>query len=616
MEGYNLDTGKKYIKDIFSSDSFYSIPAYQRPYVWGQEQVYVLLDDICSAMSRDNEKEYFLGCMIWNTKTVENNDIKFLTQDILDGQQRFITLYLIQGVIRDLSSSKKLKSKVQDRMQQEEDQFDQIPERNRILFEIRDDKDFLDKYLIPEGSTNKVDEISIVQSHKNSSISVKNMSRAILDIRQYWKTIEKEDEIEDIQKYMNDFFKYLSSKVLVLYLATPDNLDDAYNLFTVLNSRGLQLQVSDILRAQNLREIQDSEKKRYAEKWSSYEDGIGAPYREFDDFLWALVFIKMKYRSLSNKSLQKAFENMWKSGLLRKGVGTFDYVGKYIEHYQAITDGSIEDSKTGKLFYNLNYVLTSVFGNTYMAPLMYYRECFGEYKIVDFLVKLDNLLSAAWLINKRGGQTRIFILLRKMEEFSKSRSLHETSAEAADRFLASELLNYDYDDENATTKIDIHDLYDLINKENFGSFSGTRVNKLRYLLLKLDIILGDLNNKIYFDRKSSSIEHLMPRTISDTGWDIEESEHQEWLHRLGNLAMINRKKNAAFSNRSYEDKKSKYSNSIETRANTNFIFLTYNRWGIDQVCENHKRIYELLHRYYDGNSLENLLKMKRDLLNK
>lgn len=37
MENYNLDTGKKYVKDIFASDSFYNVPEYQRPYVWEEE---------------------------------------------------------------------------------------------------------------------------------------------------------------------------------------------------------------------------------------------------------------------------------------------------------------------------------------------------------------------------------------------------------------------------------------------------------------------------------------------------------------------------------------------------------------------------------------------------
>lgn len=129
----------------------------------------------------------------------------------------------------------------------------------------------------------------------------------------------------------------------------------------MLNSRGLQLQVSDILRAQNLRIISDdSDRKKYAEKWTNFEDNIGEPFSGFDDFLWSLVFITMKYRSDDNQSLPKAFEFMWKRNLLKKGVSTFEFVEKYVNHYEAITNGSITSKETGCLFSNLNTILTSV----------------------------------------------------------------------------------------------------------------------------------------------------------------------------------------------------------------------------------------------------------------
>src|SRR5688572_10707118 len=116
MANYTLDTGKKYIREIFSSHCFYNIPEYQRPYVWGDDQISALLEDITSAMEHDKQKEYFLGCMIWNTKKIIDGDIEYICQDILDGQQRFITIYLLQAVLRDLSSSKFLKDKVTERM--------------------------------------------------------------------------------------------------------------------------------------------------------------------------------------------------------------------------------------------------------------------------------------------------------------------------------------------------------------------------------------------------------------------------------------------------------------------------------------------------------------------
>lgn len=253
MSSYTLDTGKKYVKDIFSADSFYNVPEYQRPYVWGKYQVVTLLDDIRKAMERDKDKEYFLGCMVWNTKESREGDVVYTSQDILDGQQRFITLYLLQAVLRDLSRSKSLQDKIRNRIRQERDEFDGIPERNRIEFEIRKDKEFLEEYVLKNNGTKDFDSLREISQDKGHDVSVRNMAAVILELHSWFQDLSTENL--DVQQYLKDFYAYLCTKVLVVYLSTPNNLDDAYNLFTVLNSRGLQLQASDILRAQNLRHI-------------------------------------------------------------------------------------------------------------------------------------------------------------------------------------------------------------------------------------------------------------------------------------------------------------------------------------------------------------------------
>ncbi|MGB3180616.1 MAG: DUF262 domain-containing HNH endonuclease family protein [Cyclobacteriaceae bacterium] len=615
MDNYNLDTGKRYIKDIFAPECFYNIPEYQRPYVWGKDQINALLEDLSSAIESDDNKEYFLGCMIWNTKRVQKGGIEYIYQDILDGQQRFITLFLLHGVIRDISNDKRLKKKVLDRLRQEEDVYDNVPERNRILFEIRDDKEFLDTYLLKESGTNAEEGLQRIIDKRNQSTSVKNMANAILVMRKWWfNQRELMEEEGDFQELVQQFFQYLSSKVLILYLATPNNLDDAYNLFTVLNSRGLQLQVSDILRAQNLREIaDDQERKKYAEKWTSFEDNIGEPFSSFDDFLWSLVFINMKYRSDDNQSLPKAFDFMWKRNMLKKGVSTFNFVEKYVNHYEAITNGSITSRDTGSLFSNLITILTSVMGNQFMTPLMYYRECFGDYRIIEFLIKLDNLLSIPWLTGKRTSQTRVFILLRKMNEY-KGTSYDTASIErSADEFLNSVYLKYDYEDEKASTYLDVNELFEMLDSEHWGAYAGTRINKTRYLLLKLDLIFGNFNTTIQFNKNNSSVEHLIPRNIKNTNWNINEEEHSKWLHRLGNLVLIDRRKNTSLSNRIYSEKKIRYQGAIETRANTNFIFLNYLKWDIPTLVSNHERVINVLKDYYNGNCVESIIDLKNNI---
>ena len=57
-----ISLDKLFIKDIFQK--WYRIPSYQRPYVWEDEQVISLLEDISSAQQFTQDSEYFLGSII------------------------------------------------------------------------------------------------------------------------------------------------------------------------------------------------------------------------------------------------------------------------------------------------------------------------------------------------------------------------------------------------------------------------------------------------------------------------------------------------------------------------------------------------------------------------
>ncbi|MCX8524670.1 DUF262 domain-containing HNH endonuclease family protein [Chryseobacterium formosus] len=614
MDNNNLLTGKKYIKDIFNQEQFYNIPEYQRPYVWGVDQIENFLDDITNALESNKEKEYFVGCMIWNTRETESNGIKYKFQDILDGQQRFLTLFLLHAVLRNLSSSEKLKTNVQNRLIQEADEFNNVPARNRIEFDIRDDKNFIDRYIINEIELNSEILEQLAKNYDNSS-SVRNLANGMSIILNWFNAKEREDA-ENFQEFLVKFYTYLSNKVLALYLATPNNLDDAYNLFTVLNSRGLQLQVSDILRAQNLRVILDDKIRReYANKWSDFENKINLPYKSFDEFLWAVVFIKMKYRSDDNQTLTKAFDFMFKKGLMVKGSETLDIVEKYINHFLAVNNGSIATKDSAYLFSNINFILSSVYGSQYLTPLMHFKESFDEHNIVEFIVKIDNLFSLGWLLGRRQSMTRTFTIIKRIEYYNDKVVKKELSKEEASRLMINdECLKYDYFDENISSEkpLNIDDLENSLRNDRWGGFSGTKVNKTRYLLLKLDLLMGSKNNQIQYNKNSSSIEHLMPQKIENTLWSIDLDFHKEWLHKIGNLVLIDRNKNSSLSNKNYEIKKTKYKGAIEARANTNYVLMQNNEWNQDAIIENQDRIVKLIMKYYQGNSLDTFLEIQRN----
>lgn len=72
------------------------------------------------------------------------------------------------------------------------------------------------------------------------------------------------------------------NKVLVIYVATEE-LQDAFQLFTVLNNRGVKLSNSDILKAENLKEVLLlHDRTEWAKKWEVMESYFGEDFDKLD----------------------------------------------------------------------------------------------------------------------------------------------------------------------------------------------------------------------------------------------------------------------------------------------------------------------------------------------
>lgn len=240
-----IDCDKAFIKDIFAG--WYCIPNYQRPYVWETEQVEELLDCVQNACE-NKEEQYFLGSIVYKKNFREREGVKYTEFELLDGQQRITTIFLIIAVIRDvvLKNESKIDKKIVDNIKttcekliyQEKNPYLSIPEdRLRIVFDIRKDvKDFVDKFIKETGSTSNEEEFEKRANDRKINTSIKHMSNTVLVARKFFS--------DDISK-IGTFLQYLLNNVLLVYIATED-LQDAFQLFTVMNNTGLKLTNSDI----------------------------------------------------------------------------------------------------------------------------------------------------------------------------------------------------------------------------------------------------------------------------------------------------------------------------------------------------------------------------------
>lgn len=91
---------EKFIKEAYGSQ--YVIPVYQRNYTWKKnKQVKQLLADI-ERILKGETKKHFIGTVVYN---IVKTDFMVREREVVDGQQRLITMFLIAYALRNLAKA-------------------------------------------------------------------------------------------------------------------------------------------------------------------------------------------------------------------------------------------------------------------------------------------------------------------------------------------------------------------------------------------------------------------------------------------------------------------------------------------------------------------------------
>ncbi len=245
-----------------------SIPPYQRPYKWTQENLNAMLGDL--RLYRD-KTAYRLGAVVFH----HHNESGHEQLDIVDGQQRTLTLLLLVKAIID----------------------------TRLKGLLREDLKTQLSILVP-----RVNEF-MARQRFNSDISHHNLFQNFMAAK---RAVDRSDFTEaDI-----DFL--LNKCQLVTFVLS--NVTEAFQFFDSQNARGRDLDPHDLLKAFHLREFADSETHLKAQTVSHWES--------LDSFTLAKLFANYLYR-IRNWVQGKSAQHFSKSKVgLFKGVN-LDRVGVY-----------------------------------------------------------------------------------------------------------------------------------------------------------------------------------------------------------------------------------------------------------------------------------------------
>ncbi len=563
-----IESDKLLVKEVFTK--WFRIPEYQRPYVWDKDQVMELLDDVMQARNSNPESQYFLGSMVLQKKEKQDGSTNYIEYDLLDGQQRLTTLFLITAVVRDLTpatNTSRLKT-CYETIYQMANPDDNIPERLRVVFDIRDQvKDFINEYVKEEGATNKEADLKLKVSNTEEDISIRNMSKAILNIREFFKN-----------NSIDDFFPYLRSNVLMIYVSAEE-LEDAFRLFTIMNSRGVKLRNSDILKAENLGKVKDNTKRlELAKKWEETESYFA---EDFDAFLSHLRTILVKQKAAvsllkefeDNIYNPKSFDRNTKTytslkPLLQKGEDTFKFVDKYKKHYEQLFDNdNYALTNSFELFNFLHLMQKGFEADFWIAPLLRYYDKFKTSKLLSFVKALDNKFANDWLLGYTPTDRieNVNAIIQRIDD-----------AKTEDEVILDSELQLDQTELLATLQ---------------GNVYGRRA--ARYVLLKLDLLFHGHTSKMEMP-ETISIEHILPQNPSDSSsWKTlyTDIEREEWTNRIGNLVLISRRKNSSQGNKDYGEKKEKYfKNNVELFSNSVRIYQHFPTWTKNDLIKNHNEV--------------------------
>ncbi|MBR9883762.1 MAG: DUF262 domain-containing protein, partial [Oceanospirillales bacterium] len=218
------------------------IPSYQRPYVWSNEDVIKLFDDIKEAFT-NNEAEYFIGSALSARRTINGCEV----YELIDGQQRTTTLMLISiafksAGVRSLLASVSIQG-----------------EQPRLSFEIRDSvRNLLGNYAGLEKLARPGPE------EIKSDEYLRPLDANLTVLKQQVHKLK-----EDIAFDLGAFADYLYNQITWVNNIVPVTLD-LNRLFSSMNTAGIQLEPVDLLKARMLKKINHG-KALYSKIWQACE---------------------------------------------------------------------------------------------------------------------------------------------------------------------------------------------------------------------------------------------------------------------------------------------------------------------------------------------------------
>lgn len=534
------------------------IPVYQRNYDWTISECRELINDII-AVETEKRGTHFIGSIVFiHEGTYSTSEVKELV--IIDGQQRLTTINILYVALYRFAEENGLK--------QDAERLYNMFLTNQYV------KKESSKLKLKQTDTNSAAFNAILKGNEKEFTTYSN----VIENYNFFKSKIKADNFETILQGL--------SRLIFVEISLERGKDDPQRIFESLNSTGLELSQSDLIRNFILMDLEPKEQDRiFNQYWNVIENNARDLTKQkslVSDFI--RDYLTLKNKKIPNKS--KVYDEFKKLYANIKGEA-FDEDLENIKslsfHYKKLVNPSTVEEKS-------------------IRKELQYIKRLGINVAYPFLLQVledydKDVLNSNELVS----------VLKLIQSYTWRRFVAGLPTNALNKIFMT-----------LYSEVDINDYLDsvakaLIKKKGSGKFPTNEEiksalkdkdfyntqSKNRNYLFEL---LENHNNREYVDTSHPdiTIEHIFPQTPHKDWEKILSSEdyfifREKYLNTIANLTLSGN--NGALGNRTFLAKKTMNDNGgeqgyIYSRLWLNSYLKGIECWDITTYEERFELIYE------------------------
>lgn len=505
-----LDTKTVNLNDVIGNGKIYRVPQFQRDYSWGQDNWEDLWNDIL--IVKNTGRPHYMGSVV-----LQNDGSKNYL--IIDGQQRFTTLSILS--LAFISKVQKLA----------DDGIDTDANRERVEILMRQyigQKDpsslhYSSKLFLNENNDSFYQTRLLAFKPPINVSKLQDSDRLMWDAYLFFQTnLDKKFDVSSGGQLAKDLNSIIGELLMFIQITVEDELN-AYTVFETLNSRGVELTSTDLLKNYlfSLVAKSSTDLQHVKGQWKKIIDAVGL--KEFPAFL--RYYLQATKEMITKEYLFKSVKQFVKTN--EDVFDLLDHLEGYAYTYIAL--GSPDDEFWGgdrELRNNLNALrLFRVTQWKPVAMVAYEKLPVNEFKrIIHALVVISyryNVIAKFQTNEMEKVYSRVAVKL-----------FHNLQPTATG--VVNDLKSIYVDDDSFKS---------FFQLKQFKTANSNDKKQLRYTLYKLE---GQEQggNQFDYDVDDGTIEHILPESYPLTWHEsFSEDEFERNLYMLGNLTLLEPSKN-------------------------------------------------------------------------